>query len=96
MLESHLHGGNNRFPTISQLKYGVSVSDACVDWSTTAECCGALPNCTTCAAAAAGPHLEGSGLLAVHRHRELRPSQPPDRASAASRLVARVADGLSP
>jgi len=38
MLESHLHGGNQPIPPdLSQLKYGVSVTDACVDWNTTAE-----------------------------------------------------------
>ena len=38
MLESHLHGGNQSIPDdLKQLKYGVSVTDACVDWSTTAE-----------------------------------------------------------
>jgi 3-deoxy-7-phosphoheptulonate synthase len=38
MLESHLHGGNQPIPAdLSQLKYGVSVTDACIDWATTAE-----------------------------------------------------------
>ncbi len=38
MLESHLHGGNQPIPAdLSQLKYGVSVTDACVDWPATAE-----------------------------------------------------------
>jgi 3-deoxy-7-phosphoheptulonate synthase len=38
MLESHLHGGNQPIPSdLSQLKYGVSVTDACVDWTATAE-----------------------------------------------------------
>jgi len=36
MLESHLHWGNQPFTADrSQLKYGVSVTDACVDWETT-------------------------------------------------------------
>jgi 3-deoxy-7-phosphoheptulonate synthase len=36
MLESNLHGGNQRIPKdLSQLKYGVSVTDACIDWLTT-------------------------------------------------------------
>jgi 3-deoxy-7-phosphoheptulonate synthase len=36
MLESHLHEGNQPIKTdISQLKYGVSVTDACIDWKTT-------------------------------------------------------------
>ena len=38
MLESHLHGGNQAIPAdLTQLKYGVSVTDACIDWPTTAE-----------------------------------------------------------
>lgn len=38
MLESHLHKGNQSIPDdLSQLKYGVSVTDACIDWSTTEE-----------------------------------------------------------
>ncbi|HET9024273.1 MAG TPA: 3-deoxy-7-phosphoheptulonate synthase [Burkholderiaceae bacterium] len=36
MLESHLHAGNQTIPTnLAQLKYGVSVTDACIDWETT-------------------------------------------------------------
>jgi 3-deoxy-7-phosphoheptulonate synthase len=36
MLESHLQAGNQAIPTdLSQLKYGVSVTDACIDWPTT-------------------------------------------------------------
>jgi len=38
MLESHLHAGNQIIPDDhSQLKYGVSVTDACIDWETTEE-----------------------------------------------------------
>jgi len=38
MLESHLHKGNQSIPDdLSQLKYGISVTDACIDWSTTEE-----------------------------------------------------------
>jgi 3-deoxy-7-phosphoheptulonate synthase len=38
MLESHLHGGNQQIPAdLSQLRYGVSVTDACIDWATTAD-----------------------------------------------------------
>ena len=38
MLESHLNAGNQPIPAdLSQLKYGVSVTDACVGWDTTAE-----------------------------------------------------------
>jgi 3-deoxy-7-phosphoheptulonate synthase len=38
MLESHLHFGSQPLtqdPSI--LKYGVSITDACMDWETTAE-----------------------------------------------------------
>jgi 3-deoxy-7-phosphoheptulonate synthase len=36
MLESHLHAGNQPIPAdLAQLKYGVSVTDACIDWDTT-------------------------------------------------------------
>lgn len=36
MLESHLHGGNQSSEQpISQMRYGVSVTDACIDWPTT-------------------------------------------------------------
>lgn len=36
MLESNLHAGNQNIPTsLADLKYGVSVTDACIDWQTT-------------------------------------------------------------
>jgi 3-deoxy-7-phosphoheptulonate synthase len=36
MVESHLHEGNQPFPRpVSELKYGVSITDACVNWETT-------------------------------------------------------------
>jgi 3-deoxy-7-phosphoheptulonate synthase len=36
MLESHLHAGSQPIPAdLAQLKYGVSVTDACIDWDTT-------------------------------------------------------------
>jgi len=36
MLESHLNKGNQSIPEdLSQLKYGISVTDACIDWQTT-------------------------------------------------------------
>ncbi|MDD2580789.1 MAG: 3-deoxy-7-phosphoheptulonate synthase [Desulfuromonadaceae bacterium] len=36
MIESNLEGGNQKIPAdISQLKYGVSITDACIDWATT-------------------------------------------------------------
>ena len=35
MLESHLNAGNQKIPSdLSELKYGVSVTDACIDWET--------------------------------------------------------------
>jgi len=37
MLESHLHGGSQPLgPDPSTLRYGVSITDACLDWDTTA------------------------------------------------------------
>jgi 3-deoxy-7-phosphoheptulonate synthase len=36
MLESHINAGNQPIPPdLAQLKYGVSVTDACIDWETT-------------------------------------------------------------
>jgi 3-deoxy-7-phosphoheptulonate synthase len=36
MLESHINEGNQKIPAdLSQLKYGVSITDACVNWETT-------------------------------------------------------------
>jgi 3-deoxy-7-phosphoheptulonate synthase len=36
MLESNIHAGNQSIPAdLKQLKYGVSVTDACIDWETT-------------------------------------------------------------
>jgi 3-deoxy-7-phosphoheptulonate synthase len=36
MLESNINAGNQPIPTdLSRLKYGVSVTDACIDWTTT-------------------------------------------------------------
>ncbi len=36
MLESNIHAGNQSIPAdLSQLKYGVSVTDACIDWPST-------------------------------------------------------------
>ena len=36
MLESNLFEGNQAIPdNLDQLKYGVSVTDACIDWDTT-------------------------------------------------------------
>lgn len=37
MVESNLHAGNQSIPAdLSELKYGVSVTDGCIDWETTA------------------------------------------------------------
>lgn len=36
MIESYLETGSQKIPTdLSQLKYGVSITDACIDWATT-------------------------------------------------------------
>ena len=36
MLESHLHAGSQPIPEdLALLRYGVSVTDACIDWETT-------------------------------------------------------------
>lgn len=36
MIESHLHAGNQSSnQPFSQMKYGVSITDACIDWETT-------------------------------------------------------------
>ena len=35
MIESHLHAGNQKLDHPSKLKYGVSITDACLDWKTT-------------------------------------------------------------
>ncbi|MGB0664078.1 MAG: 3-deoxy-7-phosphoheptulonate synthase [Pontibacterium sp.] len=39
MIESNIGWGNQSIPKdLSELKYGVSVTDACIDWDTTEEC----------------------------------------------------------
>ncbi len=39
MMESNIHAGNQPIPAnINELKYGVSVTDACIDWETTEAC----------------------------------------------------------
>ena len=39
MLESHIHEGSQPLATdLSQLRYGVSVTDPCIDWETTERC----------------------------------------------------------
>ena len=36
MIESHLQAGNQKIPTnLKEMKYGVSITDACIDWQTT-------------------------------------------------------------
>jgi 3-deoxy-7-phosphoheptulonate synthase len=36
MIESHLKGGNQKLSSnADEMEYGVSVTDACVDWETT-------------------------------------------------------------
>ena len=36
MIESHLHAGNQKITAdLNDLKYGVSITDACIDWETT-------------------------------------------------------------
>ncbi len=37
MLESHLHAGNQSLKNPADLAYGVSITDACIDWATTEE-----------------------------------------------------------
>jgi 3-deoxy-7-phosphoheptulonate synthase len=38
MIESNIGAGNQKIPAdLAQLKYGVSVTDACIDWNTTAD-----------------------------------------------------------
>jgi 3-deoxy-7-phosphoheptulonate synthase len=39
MIESHLHAGSQSFPRpLEELKYGVSITDGCIDWSSTEAC----------------------------------------------------------
>jgi 3-deoxy-7-phosphoheptulonate synthase len=36
MIESHLQAGNQKIPNnLNELKYGISITDACIDWETT-------------------------------------------------------------
>ncbi|TGD75331.1 3-deoxy-7-phosphoheptulonate synthase [Mangrovimicrobium sediminis] len=43
MIESNIHGGNQSIPEdLSQLKYGVSVTDGCIGWDETEACLRAL------------------------------------------------------
>ncbi|PXF33209.1 phospho-2-dehydro-3-deoxyheptonate aldolase [Pokkaliibacter plantistimulans] len=39
MIESHINWGSQSIPAdLSELKYGVSITDACIDWATTETC----------------------------------------------------------
>jgi 3-deoxy-7-phosphoheptulonate synthase len=45
MLESHLHAGRQDIPAdLTDLQYGVSVTDACMDWNTTEDSLRELAN----------------------------------------------------
>ena len=37
MLESHINAGNQSLKDPKDLAYGVSITDACIDWQTTEE-----------------------------------------------------------
>ena len=37
MLESHINAGNQSLKDPNNLEYGVSITDACIDWDTTEE-----------------------------------------------------------
>ena len=39
MIESHLHAGNQGISDPDGLQYGVSITDACIDWEETDACC---------------------------------------------------------
>ena len=39
MLESHIHGGTQKLgDNPAALAYGISITDGCIDWETTAAC----------------------------------------------------------
>lgn len=39
MIESHIGAGNQKIPDdLAQLQYGISITDACIDWDTTETC----------------------------------------------------------
>ena len=38
MLESNLFEGNQKLTRLQDLRYGVSITDACLGWDTTADC----------------------------------------------------------
>lgn len=35
MLESHIYEGNQLFSTINKYRYGVSITDSCINWDIT-------------------------------------------------------------
>ena len=37
MLESHINEGNQPMGNLADLKYGVSITDACINWESTEE-----------------------------------------------------------
>ena len=37
MIESHIHAGNQNINNTGGLNYGVSITDACIDWQETEE-----------------------------------------------------------
>lgn len=45
MIESHLKAGNQKIPAdLKDLEYGVSITDACIDWPTTEDCLRSMRN----------------------------------------------------
>jgi 3-deoxy-7-phosphoheptulonate synthase len=45
MIESHINAGSQSIPAnLEELAYGVSVTDGCIDWETTAQCLRAMRN----------------------------------------------------
>jgi 3-deoxy-7-phosphoheptulonate synthase len=43
MIESHINAGSQSIPAnLEDLAYGVSVTDGCIDWETTAQCLRAM------------------------------------------------------
>ena len=45
MIESNLKSGNQKIPAdLSDLEYGVSITDACIDWDTTEEALRSMHN----------------------------------------------------
>ncbi len=62
MLESNLHAGNQPIPAdLSQLRYGVSVTDGCIDWETTERLLLSLHHKLTSSARLSQPAVPRSG-----------------------------------